>query len=484
MKCSEVEKYLPLYPGDIDIVTKGKIEKHLSGCEKCRKTLESLKIYSSFVSSSGTEEVPDNFESKVIQKLRGDVLHAKRRNPIIKWGITAASAAALLIVFLLFGPGGIQKEDIIEANFALRSEKKGKGPEDAVDIGKINSSINRIIEETGSEIKESEKNIATDYYDYVLIGVPNSQVENFVDKFNKASIIPVKLPGRNISTGEQTYFKIYFDMINFTPGNFDGDKRADLLIQFVSGKNKGKWVLFKNDKDSYYVNNYDVTMGNDELRYIGDFDLISGDFNGDGYDDICLYEFSKYRGLTTFILLNNKNLSFREAPADFFKMSIPNKGEFRQLMTGDADGDGDDDLLWLGKYGGDQYGITAINIHKTYQKLELPDADSCAGNIIAGDLNGDSYFDIVIKYIDKNRAGDTEIFFNKKNSAFRTVFRIGRKSFAGDYLFFPGDCNGDGLDDVYVKEGGPFMSGMWYVMISNTNEYFKGGKGFELMYNL
>jgi hypothetical protein len=213
--------------------------------------------------------------------------------------------------------------------------------------------------------------------------------------------------------------------------------------------------------------------------YLGDYWLLSGDFDGDGIDDLYLCDYSKYRGLTSHFLLNNNDYSFREAPANFMELTIPEKGEFKKIISGDANGDGSDDIMWIAGIGNELFEITAMNLDKTFKPLIIPLVDTCAGIIIAGDMNGDNYEDICVKYMSGTFAGRTDIYINKHDFSFAEPY-YGGLSWAGDYIIWSDDYDGDGLDDLFVKSGGSFISGDWYIMSNKPS----GGLIFEIQFQI
>lgn len=482
MKCKEIEKYLGLSPNDIDSDIREEVNRHVQSCNKCRELVKKLAVYRNYVESGKEVEVPENFEMKVLKNFSPERKSIQRKQLYVKIGFALSSAAILLIAFLLFKPADKLTESVIETNFVLKLEKKGKGPSDAVDFKNIDNAVKSIISETGSEIVEYKSNSLTSYYDYIMVSVPKDNIPEFIEKYNAVSTTPINIPKGSNAEANKMYLKIYFDMVNFTVGNFDGDKQADIIAQFISGKYKGEWLLYKNSDSTHFKEGCILKMGDDENKYLGDFWLLSGDFNGDGYDDICLYEYSSNRGLTLYTLLNNHDNSFRKAPANFMKLSIPTEEEFVKIVVGDADGNGIDDLIWIAKINRVSYRLTAINIDKSFGMVNLPDIEDSGGIIIAGDLNGDKYFDLCIKYPGGKLGGETNILLNNHDFTFTESY-FGRLSFQGDYLFWCDDYNGDGFDDLIVKSGGLFIAGYWYVLPNNSKaDFYKEGIQFTITY--
>jgi len=482
MKCDEIEKYLPLFPDDIDQAVREEVEIHIRSCDKCGEMADKLTVYKYFVKSEMNITAPEGFEMKVLKDLPVERKFIPRKQVLFRFGVAVSSAAILLAAFIILKPNNIQVNNIIETNFALRLEKKGKGPSESFDMTKIDNAIMGIISETKASVEEYKNNPVIGYYDYILIGVPNSNLKEFIEKFNHASAIPIEIPKGGDSGADKTYLKVYFDMVNFAVGDYNGDKRADIIAQFMSGKHKGKWMMYKNDTSVHFNEAYTLKLGNDGNKFLGDYWIISGDFNGDRYDDICLYEYSGQRGLTVHALLNNRDNSFREVPEYFTHLSVPVEGDFVKIISGDADGNGSDDLIWIAGVSEGSYRLTAININKPFGLVNLPDLKKSGGVIIAGDLNGDNYFDLCVKYPGMDRGGETEILLNNRNFTFDKPY-IGRLSFQGDYIFWCDDYNGDGFDDLYVKSGGPFISGSWYILPNNLKaDFFRESRQFTVAY--
>jgi len=482
MKCKEIEKYLPLYPDDVDSDIREEISRHLQTCDKCRELAGKLSLYSNYAESAEEEEPPEGFERKVLERLPAERQFIPKKRLYVRFGWAVSSAAAFLIAFLLFYPDRIPTQNIIETNFALKQDKKSKGPSALVDFKEIANAVEEIITATGAEVKDYNRNSVTGYYDYIMIGVPKGRLPEFVEKFNGSSAIPISLPKRNDAAGDEAYMKIYFDMVNFAVGDFDGDKHADIVARFISGKYKGKWVLYKNGDSVRFVNYSWLKVGDGEKKYLGDYWLISGDFDGDDYDDICLYEYGRPGGLTLHTLLNDHDGYFRDIPGYFKSLSVPTEGEFVKLIAGDADGDGKDDLIWIAKINEDTYRCTALNINRSFRPVSLTDLEHSGGVILAGDLNGDKYFDLCIKYPGRSRGGETDILLNNHDFTFAGSY-AGRLSFQGEYSFWCADYDADGFDDLIVKSGGPFLSGGWYALINNLKgDFYREGKQFNVTY--
>lgn len=126
MNCKEIEKYLPLYPEDVEPGIKVEIELHLRKCSKCKALYDSLGLYRSYALSAGDAKAPDNFETNVIGKLEPGRKKSGIRALYKNTAIVIGSAAAVLILFLLFQPEDKPWEGATEVGFALQAEKKAR----------------------------------------------------------------------------------------------------------------------------------------------------------------------------------------------------------------------------------------------------------------------------------------------------------------------------------------------------------------------
>jgi len=481
MNCNEIEKYLPLYPEEVEPGIKGEIELHLKKCSKCKALYDSLGLYSSYALSAGDAEAPENFETSVISKLES----GRKKTRIVaiykKTAIVLGSAAAILVLLLLFLPEDKPWEGAIEANFALQAEKKGKGPAGLIDIEKTDESISKILRETGAVVEMREDNPVTGYYDFIIAGIPGENLGEFIKEFNRASATKIKLRENGSVEKTISYVKIYFDMISFTAANFDGDGHADLIVQFLSGRHKGKWMIYINTDSTHFTEYQFLDMGKNEAKYLGDNWMLAGDFNGDRLDDICLYKYSQQKGLSFQILLNHNNFKFRNSDESLKAKLIPpaGKGQFFSLIAGDTDGDGRDELLRLSTLGEDLFEFTIPGNIPGSGILTIPEFNKCSGNIFGGDMNGDDYVDLCVKYQQEERAGQTWIYLNTHQGSFSEPQYAGL-SFVGDYLFLTGDYTADGLDDLFVKSGGLFFSGDWCIMQNEGSGKLIFEKEFKL----
>jgi hypothetical protein len=481
MNCKKAEKYLPLYPDEIEPGIKEAIDIHLAKCESCRALYASLNLYRAYAVTVPEIEAPGNFEHDVIallglEKKAAGINLFYRRTLII-----TASAAALAILFLIVNPFSKPWDTATETSFVPGLEKKGKGPAPVVDMNMTKKIMAELMDETGATIKKKKENSLTGYYDYIIAGVPAENLDSFIDKFNEVSSNFIRHGEIEKEVMAYSYFKIYFDVINFTAANIDGDNRADMLVQFLSGRNKGRWVVYLHDETERFTTCRFLNLGSKESKYLGDYRIVAGDFNGDGLDDICLYANDEGRNIKNNILLNRNNFKFEEADQNMLSSVIPKpgQGEFFDLLAGDTDGDRKDELILVSGMGEDVYEFRCPEGLVEPQLLFIPDMNTCEGTMLAGDINGDQFVDLCVKYIRGDRGGQTWIYENSACAFSKEPYSMGL-SFQGDYIFRMADDNGDGYDDLFVKSSGPFLSGDWYIMKNSGAAKFIFGNKFEL----
>ncbi len=160
--------------------------------------------------------------------------------------------------------------------------------------------------------------------------------------------------------------------------DFNGDGKLDIAVacnDFIGGTN----VLINNG-DGTFKAAASYTASN-----VYDMGIGSGDFNGDGKQDIAVSGFS---GITTF--LGNGDGTFQTGIAT-------STGSTAQLVASDFNNDGKSDLLAV--YSNNNQGSNSIllfsNGDGTYASSSLPFTGASDPGPVALDLNGDGALDIV-----------------------------------------------------------------------------------------
>jgi len=207
-------------------------------------------------------------------------------------------------------------------------------------------------------------------------------------------------------------------------GDFNGDTHCDILLKNAAGS---LYVLYgKADGVSYATTATRIYKESTPATYSV---AGTGDFNGDGNCDVLL----KNAAGSLFVLLGKNNgVSYAATPTRIYKESTP--ATYSVVGTGDFNGDGNDDVLLknaagslyvlFGKDDGVAYAATATRIYK-----ETSPATYTA--VLTGDYNGDGNTDVLLK----NAAGSLYVLFGKDDGvAYATAAtRIYRESTPATY---------------------------------------------------
>jgi uncharacterized protein YkwD len=167
---------------------------------------------------------------------------------------------------------------------------------------------------------------------------------------------------------------------------------------------------------------------------------LTGDFDGDGHDDLLTY------GPGTAA----DELWFGRSSRAMRKVAVQVNGQYRPVVA-DFDGDGRTEILWyapgptadyLWKWNGSGWTSRATTINGTYKPL-------------AGDFDGDGVGD-VLWYAAGSPAD--YYWYGNRNGTFSSV----ATSIKGTYAPFVGDLDGNGGDDLFWYAPGRTTDFVWY----------------------
>ncbi len=185
---------------------------------------------------------------------------------------------------------------------------------------------------------------------------------------------------------------------NFAAGDINGDGKADIVLALDQ---KTVSVMLGNGDGTFQSPHavYTVTpspQATDPTIYALQGEFITGDFNGDGRQDIAFSEgpFSYvYGGANITVLLNQGNLTFTRTQFQ--------EGNFESPVLLDANGDGIDDLgfTWAACHtpchGADVWtGSRAGTMNQLISFFTSTELQSLAYTPVAADFNGDGARDV------------------------------------------------------------------------------------------
>ncbi|MCA3039104.1 MAG: VCBS repeat-containing protein, partial [Rhodocyclaceae bacterium] len=287
------------------------------------------------------------------------------------------------------------------------------------------------------------------------------------------------------------------DLYELISGDFDGDGRTDFIRLNKGAPTDAARVMISLSRGSgvFETGNLVASVvgedGNTHFQPIWQefradlMNLIVGDFNGDGVDDLIRQEKSVWDDDE----VNTANVYLGQRNGTFVASSIAAtqwlKGDFTNLLVGDFNGDGRDDFIRQEKNGWDSDNIDTLQIYLgqadgTFIVQNLPDTLQLKGsqfNLQIGDFNGDGKSDLLAQQRSGNLNGGARIYASSTNSVGHVTFTALGSAFGYDATsqrFSVGDFNGDGKDDLIVQNTGAFSnSGIWSAAIS-----FNGVNGF------
>jgi hypothetical protein len=306
-------------------------------------------------------------------------------------------------------------------------------------------------------------------------------------------------------------------------GDLNGDGYDDILIGAFGdddgGSDAGQTYLILGKASGWApdmnLSNASASFwGEDAGDYSGYSVAGAGDVNGDGYDDILIGAYGdeegggSYAGQTYLILGKASgwapDMNLSNADASFWGEDTRDYSGNSVSGVGDVNGDGYDDIL-IGAFGDDDGGADAgqtylilgkasgwaqdTDLNASDASFWGEDAGDYSGYSVAGagDVNGDSYDDILIgAYGDDdggNMAGQTYLILGKASGwAPDTDLNASDASFwgedAGDNsgvsVAGAGEVNGDGYDDILIgaygdEEGGGANAGQTYLILGKAS---------------
>ena len=215
----------------------------------------------------------------------------------------------------------------------------------------------------------------------------------------------------------------------------------------------------------------------DKAALMGTRKIVSGDFNGDGKDDVASI-IAESGHHTQFAVQLSNGSGFGDQTAWFDNASYAAAGIDQRAVAGDFNGDGKDDLAVLYNYGdGDLKFFTYLSNGSQFSSSQQwngwhADADYIDNRFVAGDFNGDGKDDVAVMF--RYPSGTVNIFIFLSNGSSFTRQTWNEWSADMSYVenrFVAGDFNGDGKDDVAVMFRYPSGTVNIFTFLSNGSSF-------------
>jgi hypothetical protein len=241
-------------------------------------------------------------------------------------------------------------------------------------------------------------------------------------------------------------------------GDFNGDGKSDLLVH-----NDNSIMIYRSNGTQLDVVFSATGMVPGSWQFKPNDKFYIGDFNGDGKDEVAIFNGSdwvmEYLGLLADDGNNGLKLIAR------YDNSMPN-WDFKkddQFFVADFNGDGKKDLIvfngtnWVMPYLGMlQSSGTGFNLVKRYDGNFAGWQMTKGDKFYVGDFNGDGKEDIyvfngdnwAIPYLAMHRSNGNSFTMVKRYDANLPGWQMTK----GD-KFYVGDFNGDGKKDIYIFNG-------------------------------
>ena len=276
------------------------------------------------------------------------------------------------------------------------------------------------------------------------------------------------------------------------PGDYNGDGKTDL---FVKGYGTYRTLYLANSTGTGFDIAFSSSLDNvggthsDGCLTSSDAKVYTGDYNGDGKTDLFVKGYGTYR---TLYLANSSGTGFDVA----FSSASDNVGgtdsegfftdSSAKIYTGDYNGDGKTDLFIKGyqKY---RALYVANESGNGFGRLFYGNADSIGGTdsedffthpdakIYSGDYTGDGKTDLFVKGFGNYRAlyvagvhGNRFYRMFMGDSAGIGGTSSGLEFTSSDAIVYPGDYNGDGKTDLFLKGYQTYRS--LYLMTNNYTQ--------------
>lgn len=500
MRCRRQHTFLSSYlDGELTDRHKKRLEQHLGSCPHCQEKLARLRQYREIASQVPQPAVPEELRERIISACQKQ--QEKSRIPLKKPGrklmLPVLTGAAALLFGLLFIPPGIFRPLNLEADLVEHVEKRGKGPvsqpkgKQAGEKGNPYAWFYQRVDILGGEIISEEINSISGRLDGIVFEIPKESYRILRSDLSNLPITYILPTVPRWSLKKSVTVHLSLPRRRLLTGDFSGDGYDDLLIHYTGGFQFGQWELYANRGDASFAESKIMEM-NDLMPYAPEsWALVAMDMNGDGYDDLVTLGLDGSIPVHQRVFYNKQGQAFSQTETwEIEEDRLPGSGSL-QIMSGDVNGDGQEDLLlhYLnGKMAGSWFWAAGSPEarFKKWQEASIPNQDLFIGLDyipMVLDFDGDGRDDIGFY----GRGGDIDarwfVSLNRDQQfepARLIRFGDSPMAFQGSYLPFTGDYNQDGYSDLLVKMGTVNQISTWHLLFNESGERFGLGREIEI----
>lgn len=241
-------------------------------------------------------------------------------------------------------------------------------------------------------------------------------------------------------------------------GDFNGDGKSDILIHTVNAEGYREVSMYRGNGDG----GFDSAIVTSSYLLYGDSsdsdELLVADISGDGNDDLVISYYDD-NGKLNFTVMYGKNNGSMTCGSDVVTTtSKPSSTAKVYMLAGDVNGDGYDDIIrYL------SYESSAAHFICTFNGGNSPLANKKESIVNFGnttntfvpqicDLNDDDYDDILV--YSKNTEGCltlTSIVADDQSAYGKNQNLLTNFDYSDIIKVYTLDCNGDGCDDVVLQ---------------------------------
>lgn len=248
--------------------------------------------------------------------------------------------------------------------------------------------------------------------------------------------VSILLGNGNGTFQSKSDYAVGFNPDGITVADFNGDGKLDIV---TANSYANTTSILLGNGDGTFQAKSDFTVG------INPKGVVAEDFNGDGQPDLATVS---YGCSTVSVLLNNGNGTFQNS-CEYVVGIQPGA-----LAKGDFNGDGRADLV-TADIGTNTVSVLQANGNGTFQgALDLP-VGAAPESAVVGDFNRDARSDLALL---NNSNSTVTILLGDGNGGFQlysTVVLIGYPNTAAQGNIVEGDLNNDSYLDLVVANTGP-----------------------------